>query len=173
MLTAGVGVGLLLLDFVRTRRRLRARPRPSEPKQELVDHDRRVFAALDEILSEKQLEHLLGERLGLGWAYLDELDHLHKFCLEAQRIENQFLVPDVAQTGEHAIATLNRIRECTLQHFFTVDSGDPNRDRVKFHPDLIDKDVYDQYWNELQSCVDAGWVGYRQFRKTVKDILHT
>jgi hypothetical protein len=154
---------------------------------DVLEHERRVFAAGDALLNEADaISFLTGVAASHsydGWDYRRVQRFLYHFDLES----NAFVVGDLQAVCAAACQALEEVLSFLATHFFHFPEQQPAADREErgyrycMHPDLnIDRSVgvsteerlrYNQFARDLERKVNAAAEAFVEFRRTVKRTL--
>lgn len=128
------------------------------------EHDVVIFRKIDAAAGETDIDRVLNERLYNGWFTCGDMDDVLRRLIDLlTRIENQYLISKLRKSADGLRRDMTSLVGFTVGTFFSV-----GEDRVKFRPERIDRDVYDQEWKELQERIERAWASYQAYRMAVK-----
>lgn len=161
-------VGLLLVAIL-----FRQRIREFLLKPEHVEHDRRIFARADKLMSEATL-----------YAFLDGLRNAHNYRPDERKpvvnflyyfghTGNEFLDRRICRALDPLIRALVDLRQFTALHFFDVHH---DGEFYALYPELREEpgerwERYRRHADELENLVDPVYDLYAKYRQAIKRYL--
>jgi len=155
----------------------------SSRSSDVIDHDRNIFSASNEILQESHLNAFL-DILQTDDAYTDSgRKPVRSFCYFFEEVGNHFVNPEIAGTTSRLVISLKKLLGFLSQHFFvypanTVETKDwqyamyPefNIDRAGVGtPEQMAR--YSEFQEQLDEHCSTARESYKTYRKTIKYVL--
>ena len=130
------------------------------------EHDLGIFNKLNAIADEPKIDDILNGAIFTSHLTLDEIHVIEELLDSLVRIENRYLDSKIQLKAEVLEFEMTRLLSLVRQTFFTVPLG-----HLKFYPDPIDPQVYDEERSKLIDSIDQAWDSYKNYRSTVKERL--
>ena len=130
------------------------------------EHDQAIFKKLDTIANEEKIDDVLNRGIFTRSIHLAEARLIEDFMLALQRYENQYIDDTLQLRAAELVWALGQLMSHVTKTFFSIGEG-----RLKFYPDLIDSEVFDADWKELEKTLEQAWDAYRKYRIAIKDRL--
>lgn len=130
------------------------------------EHDLSIFKKLDAIANEEKVDVILNQGIFTRSIHLTEAHLIDDFVLALQRYENQYIDGTLHLRASELAWETGKLMSHVARTFFSVGEG-----RLRFHPDLTDRDVVDAEWKELLDRLERAWEAYTTYRRAVKDRL--
>jgi hypothetical protein len=146
----------------------------------VVDHDKRMFATSDRIMSERPLADMLAGLRDDHSYHERQLGILVEFCRHFALSGHQFADERIASRLRPLIQALTRLKRFLELNFpvFPENQSCDSNTRYCLHPDMNvdrgfpvsphDRVLYRTYARRLERLVEGAWSNYRRYRQAVK-----
>jgi len=129
-------------------------------------HDLGIFQKLDKKANERFIDSLVNGEIFTLSTSIERVIRLWEYRADLQRIETRYLSRTLRKRAAALSREIWKLKLIVDESFFHV-----GNDRIKFYPDLIDRDVYDSTHTRLKAQIDKTWDAFRQYRSAIKERL--
>ncbi len=125
-----------------------------------------MFKKIDAIANEPHVDDILNRCIFTSDHRIEQHRLLQDFINALLRVENQYIDPVIQLRAQELAREMGKLLTLFRQTFSLVPGG-----RLKFYPELIDSDRYDEDRTELTEKLEKAWDAYKTYRLAVRDRL--